>query len=128
MRIVDQMPGFYALGIVVAICNAQSKRLGDFVAGSIVVRETSLSENAPSWIAPSPSPPIHSLAGQRLTSEEIHLINAFLIRRSQLSPEVRRSMADDILTRLSPKLGLTNEDRYRREATLESLAHEHRAT
>ena len=52
LRIVDQLPGFYAIGIVTSLLNAQNKRFGDFVAGSIVVRESSLSAMRPSWRPP----------------------------------------------------------------------------
>ena len=40
LRIVDQMPHFYPIGIASAlISKKESKRLGDFVAGTIVVHE-----------------------------------------------------------------------------------------
>ncbi len=33
MRIVDQLPSAYLLGVIVALSNSQNKRLGDYVAG-----------------------------------------------------------------------------------------------
>src|SRR5277367_1415113 len=42
MRIVDQLPFLYALGICSVLLSRQNKRLGDFVAGTIVVHEKSL--------------------------------------------------------------------------------------
>ena len=126
MRIVDQIPAFYAVGIVTAMCNAQSKRLGDLVVGSIVVRENALTDTAPLWVNP-PAAASSALGGRRLSPEDVHLINAFLMRRADLSGDVRRRTADDILRKLKPKLDLSGEDLYRREATLESLAHEHRS-
>ncbi|MBV8197092.1 MAG: RDD family protein, partial [Candidatus Eremiobacteraeota bacterium] len=41
LRIVDQLPGFYAVGMTVSLLNRRNKRLGDLIAGSIVVRERS---------------------------------------------------------------------------------------
>ena len=38
MRIVDQLPALYAVGMVSALLTAQNQRLGDLLAGSIVVR------------------------------------------------------------------------------------------
>jgi uncharacterized RDD family membrane protein YckC len=48
MRIVDQLPALYAVGILSALLTAQNQRLGDLMAGSIVVREASLSRIRPS--------------------------------------------------------------------------------
>ncbi len=127
MRIVDQMPGFYAVAVLTAMFNAQSKRLGDFVAGSIVVYETSLESIQRSWDV-APAPASQSLLGaNRLTPEEVALIDTFLVRRSELAGDVRRRMADGILRRLESKLKLTDDHRERVETTLESLAHEHRS-
>src|SRR5205807_1184064 len=39
LRIIDQIPGIYAIGIVTMLLNAKNKRLGDFVAGTLVVHE-----------------------------------------------------------------------------------------
>jgi hypothetical protein len=41
VRIVDALPSGYAIGLLVMLFNARSKRLGDFAAGTIVVREDS---------------------------------------------------------------------------------------
>lgn len=40
MRIVDMMPGYYGVGLVAMLLSARSKRLGDMVAGTIVVRDS----------------------------------------------------------------------------------------
>ena len=37
VRMVDSLPFFYAVGIVVAACNRLQRRLGDFAAGTLVV-------------------------------------------------------------------------------------------
>jgi uncharacterized RDD family membrane protein YckC len=39
MRAVDGLPGIYGVGLVCMMCNRQSRRLGDFVAGTVVVHE-----------------------------------------------------------------------------------------
>lgn len=39
VRYVDYLPGIYAIGLISILCNRQNKRLGDFVAGTIVVHE-----------------------------------------------------------------------------------------
>jgi uncharacterized RDD family membrane protein YckC len=128
MRIVDQMPGFYAVAVLTAMFNDESKRLGDFVAGSIVVREHSLDEMRGAWsAATAPSVSRSLLGANRLTAEEVSLIDTFLVRRHELAHDVRSHMAYEILRRLEPKLTLTEDDRAGVEATLRSIAYEHRS-
>src|SRR5271170_7435494 len=49
MRIVDWLPSLYAIGMASALLNKENKRLGDLVAGSIVIREAALSDLKSSW-------------------------------------------------------------------------------
>ena len=39
LRVVDYLPSFYLVGVVAMICNRKHKRLGDYVAGTMVVHE-----------------------------------------------------------------------------------------
>ena len=47
LRSIDSIPGMYAVGIVSIFLSSQNKRLGDFVAGTIVVHERNLEELKP---------------------------------------------------------------------------------
>src|SRR5215472_910485 len=49
LRIIDWLPGFYAIGIASALLTKENKRLGDLVAGSLVVRESAFSDLKPVW-------------------------------------------------------------------------------
>jgi uncharacterized RDD family membrane protein YckC len=130
MRIVDWMPSLYAVGIVSALLTKQNKRLGDLVAGSLVVRESSFSQIRPAWHSPEAtgSPTAEPLGSVHLSADEWALIESFLHRRFDLEPIVRFRMADEILSRLKPKLTLPIENSRSAEKTLEALAHERRAT
>ena len=75
VRYVDGLPSFYAVGIVVIFLSRRNQRLGDMVAGTLVVRDrpvdsphwgesASRTFTAPTLIANSPSP----LAGSSLTN------------------------------------------------------------
>ncbi|HJX85003.1 MAG TPA: RDD family protein, partial [Candidatus Angelobacter sp.] len=44
VRIVDYFPGMYGVGVVTMLLNSKNRRLGDFVAGTLVVQETSARE------------------------------------------------------------------------------------
>ncbi len=39
LRYVDYLPGFFLVGVITMACNKLNKRVGDFVAGTIVVHE-----------------------------------------------------------------------------------------
>jgi uncharacterized RDD family membrane protein YckC len=47
VRFIDQIPFFYAVGLITMFCTRQHQRLGDLAAGTLVVRERSLEE--PDW-------------------------------------------------------------------------------
>jgi len=61
VRIVDFLPAFYAIGIITMFSNSRAKRLGDFAAGTLVVRDRErislydLASTAPT-AAPEPKP------------------------------------------------------------------------
>ena len=83
MRAVDGLPGIYGVGLVCMMCNRQSRRLGDFVAGTVVVHEKPTEEVRPSWStatkSSSPTPgPGHA------TADELVLIETYLSRRLEL--------------------------------------------
>ena len=66
LRIVDSLPGIYAVAIVSALLSAKSKRLGDYIAGTVVVHERPLARQSEiSWgpkaekrKPPSPAPSV----------------------------------------------------------------------
>lgn len=130
LRIVDWLPAFYAIGIASALLTKENKRLGDLVAGSLVVREASFSDLKPVWqTAQAPIIPSSAhLGAANLTLEESALIDSFLTRRSELDFDVRVRMAEQIFQRLKPKLTLPADNSLSTEKILESLAYERRAT
>ena len=99
MRIVDFLPGGYGLGLLVMIFNRRYKRLGDFVAGTIVIRE-----RKPAGAAAPRLPTVTRIAlgseeavaalrrggVHRLSTAQIQLIEDFLERRASMNPDARR--------------------------------------
>jgi uncharacterized RDD family membrane protein YckC len=130
MRIVDWLPIFYGVGIATAVFTKENKRLGDLVAGSLVVRESSFSDLKPAWQAAqaTPSgPALPSFGAAALSPEEYNLIESFLNRRSDLAFDVRYRIADDILRRVRSKLTLPADNGLSPEKLLEALAQERRS-
>lgn len=104
MRAVDILPGIYGVGVVCMMCNQQSRRLGDFVAGTVVVHEKARDEVRPSWstVADAGS----AITGyDRVTAEELVLVETYLSRRWELDPEVRLATAIQIAERIKAKTG-----------------------
>ncbi len=128
LRIVDQLPGFYAVGIAVSLLNKQNKRIGDLVAGSLVVREGSGAQHMqPDWYDQTPAR-VRSipLGAERLSEEDVILIESFLQRRYELDPGIRWRMANQIFRRVESKLTLSAEERPGVEHLLEAAVHERR--
>ncbi len=126
LRIVDNLPGFYGIGILSMLLSPKNKRLGDFVAGTVVVHEQPFVNRADvDWGEPSAAAPSGYDLSQ-LTPEEFQVIEAFLVRRGQLKPDVRAEMARRIVLRLGAKLNIPEQERRNPEALVEKLAHEYR--
>ena len=53
LRVIDQLPGVYAIGIVTMLVSSRNQRLGDLAAGTVVVHEKALS--APMMQVASPT-------------------------------------------------------------------------
>jgi len=126
LRAVDQLPAVYAVGIVSVFFSRQNKRLGDYVAGTVVVHEKPLADVKPGWETGSAAAaaPLHD-AG-RLGLNELHLIETFLQRRYELSMDVRRQAASQIAEQMGRKLGVERANRTSDETFLEELAREKR--
>lgn len=105
LRAIDFLPAGYAVGLVCMMLNKYSRRLGDYVAGTIVVHDKQTEDVRPDWNldaqAPTGSAPI-----SRITPEELQLIETYLHRRLDLDEEIRRDMAQRIVSRIAGKTGL----------------------
>lgn len=127
LRIVDSIPSFYGIGILSALISRKNKRLGDFVAGTVVVHEKPL-VNRPDidWT----SKPVTAPSGydvSKLTPEEFEVIEVFLARRQQLAPGVRSEMARKLALRFGTKLNVPEQDREDAEIFVERLANDYRS-
>ena len=127
LRLIDQMPFAYGLGVLCAWISPQSKRLGDYVAGTVVVHEKPLENVTLQWEAPAQSS-AHHYGANRLTPEEFALIETFLSRRGALEAGVRYDTAAGIVRRIESKLTFPPEGKPTAEKLLEDLSWERRST
>ena len=92
VRLIDFLPLYYGIGVVVMFIDERSRRLGDLAAGTLVVHEhshitlESLGEKPPLPTSDRPiSDEVLSLPLERLTARDIQIIEEFLRRREELS-------------------------------------------
>ncbi len=111
-RLVDFLPAAYGIGVITMFIDKQSRRLGDLAAGTLVVQDRapisiqSLSVKRTVNLGMQGLTKI-SLDGfpvERLTDNDLSLIEDFLMRRDQLTH--RESLAVQILNTLYQRLGL----------------------
>jgi uncharacterized RDD family membrane protein YckC len=109
-RAVDVLPAFYGVGVIVMLLNAKHRRLGDYVAGTLVVHESSDRESTIFFNTPTRTEfALHQAAG--LTLQEAELIETFLARRLEIPPEVRRFNGQRIADMISARLKIPPESR-----------------
>jgi uncharacterized membrane protein SpoIIM required for sporulation/uncharacterized RDD family membrane protein YckC len=86
MRLIDVQPiGTYFAGLVSIIVSPSGKRLGDYAAGTIVVRERAVIERG---TAPAVQPPGGAVVATttNLTDDEFALLDRYEQRRESLEP------------------------------------------
>jgi uncharacterized RDD family membrane protein YckC len=135
--VIDFQPvGSYAIGVVFIIFSNRSKRVGDFVAGTVVVKERAT--EAPSLeeiirvseieqqrlerVAPSAL----AVDTRQLTERELRAVETFLKRRFELAEPNRTALAMRIAQPISAKLGIPPEA-LAPEAILEEVERQYRA-
>ena len=89
MRTVDMLPFGYACGLVSGLLDPWGRRLGDLVAGTMVVHVPKLRDSAMLAANAPALPPLQPL----LPAEQAAVV-AFAERAGQLTPERRIELAD----------------------------------
>jgi uncharacterized RDD family membrane protein YckC len=125
VRIADQMPGIYAVGIIVVFVTERSQRLGDLAAATVVVHERAM---AASDLDTSVDPPARLThhGASRLAPEELAVVELFLRRRDQLGNYERSRMASQVADRVRTRLGIaqkTNNEQFLEEVMAEYRGH-----
>lgn len=143
LRVVDMLPSFYLIGVITMLCNREQKRLGDLVAGTIVVHERNeeqplMSHNSRTFTsALYPQPletarePVDTLLPAdgvaRLDVGDLNVIDTFFSRALDLDLDKRAEIAGKIADRMSAKMQVPLPVDVAPERVLESIAHTIRA-
>ena len=106
VRIVDMLPGVYAVGMTSVILSKTGKRLGDFAAGTIVVQErvvaapVATSARAKEEVASATAAPLTA----QLSDEEYALLERYLARRASLDAARQAEFDYKLITRLRDRI------------------------
>jgi len=143
LRFVDELPSFYAIGVITLFCTRDHQRLGDLAAGTLVVHErrdahdapaatnrtfTSLFDDAPPAqnmaAAPQHVSGLSQAAVQRLDARDLEVLEGFFGRRLDLEMATREALALRIAFALRNKSGLEIPEGMSIETFLEEVARE----
>jgi uncharacterized RDD family membrane protein YckC len=125
LRATDVLPVFYALGVLVMAQDRVFRRLGDMVAGTLVISEQSKKLEEPLVITPAPTPRELYELPQRpeLAPKELEAIERFLRRLNLYSGARELELAEMVAPLLARRMGL----RYSHPVRFLALLY-HRAT
>jgi len=139
VRYVDQIPFFYAVGVIVMFITRQHQRLGDLAAGTLVVRdrepESTPWNDSPTrtftaqiFPRPAASAEPHTLVSlpaegvSRLSAADLGVLESFFARRLDMSLATRQALAERISAALCAKSGLEVPPGVSTETFLEATA------
>jgi len=102
IRIVDFLPLFYGLGLLMIIFTSRSQRLGDLAAGTYVVRAPRPQLDYFSLRTVTPLGDGRSIETRALPAEMQRLVREFVAREARLAPKDRARVAKQIADRIRP--------------------------
>jgi uncharacterized RDD family membrane protein YckC len=108
MRLIDILPGGYAVGAITILATPHNQRLGDMAAGTVVIRERTIQVAPVAQSAPIPTS-YGRLDVTAVSADEIALIRRYFERREALPEGRRMELAWDIARRIKAKVALPGE-------------------
>jgi uncharacterized RDD family membrane protein YckC len=149
LRVVDYLPSFFLVGVVTMLCNKRNQRLGDLVAGTLVVHErldesSLLYQTSTTLVAPvgfaaptigqevvapwgnAVAPMFPDDAVAKLSSQDLMVIETFFSRMLDLPMATRASVAYRMAAQMAAKMGVVVPE-GNPERALESVAYQMRS-
>jgi uncharacterized RDD family membrane protein YckC len=108
LRLIDILPGMYAVGMIVMFISPRNQRVGDLAAGSYVVRDRIGGPARPHRMTERPevdTTPAQTWDVTAISAEDVATVRAFLERRYDLNDESRRAIGRELAARLRPRVG-----------------------
>jgi uncharacterized RDD family membrane protein YckC len=135
LRTMDFAPSGYAIGVVTVILSPEARRIGDYVAGTVVIKERASETPSLDQVldfhaqevrrGAYNNPGAVKLDVRKLTRDEIAAVERFLSRREELPAMARPWMAARISGTVAHKLNIPAV--YNHEAFLEDVDRQYRA-
>ncbi len=117
VRLLDSMPTAYGVGLLTMFIDSKNRRLGDLVAGTLVVHERVQQErNITFENFAVAQPSLGNLDVSRLTAEDLLMIERFLTRRLDIEYAARLATGEKLASlirsklKLEPTAGASDED------------------
>lgn len=112
IRVIDQIPAMYAIGIIAVFVTKKSQRLGDMAAGTIVIKENV--EEAPMpldfQIKDTPWSGAARLNIHKLSENEFAVLKKYLLRRNTLDSNEQKNWDTKLTHLFCKKLDLKTEE------------------
>lgn len=109
-RLIDSLPTFYVLGILVCLFNKQHLRIGDIAAGTVLIYEEKASKKRLNLI-------MYGNAGHRLSTQQRELVAELLERWKELASVTRKNLAIELLQKfgqaVSPEITQQSDSQLR---------------
>lgn len=119
LRAVDFIPVFYGVGLVSLLMTKHSQRIGDLVAGTLVVyQEKKTSDALFSVPAGSQIVQLPLIKLGLIPTDVVETCDEFLRTREQLAPKYRQQLANDLLELIERLSGLSPSSNQSVEAFL----------
>jgi uncharacterized RDD family membrane protein YckC len=109
LRVVDFLPLFYGVGLTSILFTRDSQRLGDLVAGTLVVYQEPVQTESllPDLFTPEESePPLPAVQLAAIPDEAISLAAQYLRSRIELAPRPRQEVASELVNLIREISGL----------------------
>jgi uncharacterized RDD family membrane protein YckC len=134
VRAIDFLPAFYVVGSISIFVTHRNQRLGDLVAGTLVVHEGQTHDHAVAntrmftQVAPQAAavPRVTSIPADalgRLGEADLQAIETFLERRLDMTLEVRQSLAMRLVASTTARMNVPPPTTMHPETFLEEVAY-----
>jgi uncharacterized RDD family membrane protein YckC/uncharacterized membrane protein SpoIIM required for sporulation len=100
LRLADFLPPPYLAGAVLVALHPRAKRIGDMVAGTVVVRDRPEERRAGATVVAEG----RALTAPALAEEEFRLLSGFVARAGELPADARARLGASLAARLAPAL------------------------
>jgi uncharacterized RDD family membrane protein YckC len=119
LRSIDSLPGPYAVGAIVMFISPQNKRLGDYVAGTIVVHDRSPEDDGLFFNTKDDA--AQGIDCSAVDLNDLNVLETFLQRRIDLPLDLRQRTALKLADHFGQKCSVPRENRPDNENFLEAV-------